>query len=242
MLDEPTIGLHPRDNRILLDALARLEGNGNTLVVVEHDDDTIRRASHIIDIGPGAGIRGGRVVAQGSAQDLIDAPESVTGRYLAKPLAHPLNGRRAVTADTPMIRVHGARLHNLRSVDASIPIGRLSVVTGVSGSGKSTLAREVLLDNLVQAVSQGKAPGWSGCERITGWEVIDRVLEVDQTPSAKRRARVPPPMSGSGTMCASNSPIRARRACAAGPRRASRSILATAAARSARARACAPSK
>ncbi|KDD62834.1 excinuclease ABC, A subunit [Bordetella bronchiseptica OSU553] len=185
VLDEPTIGLHPRDNRILLDALARLEGNGNTLVVVEHDDDTIRRASHIIDIGPGAGIRGGRVVAQGSAQDLIDAPESVTGRYLAKPLAHPLNGRRAVTADTPMIRVHGARLHNLRSVDASIPIGRLSVVTGVSGSGKSTLAREVLLDNLVQAVSQGKAPGWSGCERITGWEVIDRVLEVDQTPIGK---------------------------------------------------------
>ncbi|ULY60530.1 excinuclease ABC subunit UvrA [Bordetella pertussis] len=185
VLDEPTIGLHPRDNRILLDALARLEGNGNTLVVVEHDDDTIRRASHIIDIGPGAGIRGGRVVAQGSAQDLIDAPESVTGRYLAKPLAHPLNGRRAVTADTPMIRVHGARLHNLRSVDASIPIGRLNVVTGVSGSGKSTLAREVLLDNLVQAVSQGKAPGWSGCERITGWEVIDRVLEVDQTPIGK---------------------------------------------------------
>ena len=105
VLDEPTIGLHPRDNRILLDALARLEGNGNTLVVVEHDDDTIRRASHIIDIGPGAGVRGGRVVAQGSAQDLIDAPESVTGRYLAQPLNHPLQGRRPVEADTPMIQI-----------------------------------------------------------------------------------------------------------------------------------------
>ena len=185
VLDEPTIGLHPRDNRILLDALARLEGNGNTLVVVEHDDDTIRRASHIIDIGPGAGIRGGRVVAQGSAQDLIDAPESVTGRYLAKPLQHPLQGRRPVEADTPMIEIKGARLHNLRSVDAKIPVGRLSVVTGVSGSGKSTLAREVLLDNLMQAVSQGKAPGWAGCESIRGWEAIDRVLEVDQTPIGK---------------------------------------------------------
>ncbi|HEY9274469.1 excinuclease ABC subunit UvrA [Achromobacter sp.] len=185
VLDEPTIGLHPRDNRILLDALARLEGNGNTLVVVEHDDDTIRRASHIIDIGPGAGIRGGRVVAQGSAQDLIDAPESVTGRYLAKPLQHPLQGRRPVEADTPMIEIKGARLHNLRSVDAKIPVGRLSVVTGVSGSGKSTLAREVLLDNLMQAVSQGKSPGWAGCENIKGWEAIDRVLEVDQTPIGK---------------------------------------------------------
>ena len=114
--------------------LARLEGNGNTLVVVEHDDDTIRRASHIIDIGPGAGVRGGRVVAQGSAQDPIDAPESVTGRYLAHPLKHPLQGRRPVEADTPMIQIRGARLHNLRHVDAQIPVGRLSVVTGVSGS------------------------------------------------------------------------------------------------------------
>ncbi|MVW77410.1 excinuclease ABC subunit UvrA [Bordetella sp. 02P26C-1] len=185
VLDEPTIGLHPRDNRILLDALARLEGNGNTLVVVEHDDDTIRRASHIIDIGPGAGVRGGRVVAQGTAQDLIDAPESVTGRYLAKPLKHPLNGRRAVDADTPMIQIHGAHLHNLRQVDARLPIGRLSVVTGVSGSGKSTLAREVLLDNLALAVGKDATPRWQGCARITGWEAIDRVLEVDQTPIGK---------------------------------------------------------
>ena len=185
VLDEPTIGLHPRDNRILLDALARLEGNGNTLVVVEHDDDTIRRASHVIDIGPGAGIRGGRVVAQGTVDDVMNSPDSVTGRYLKTPLAHPLQGRRPVEADTPMIEIRGARLHNLRSVDAKIPVGRLSVVTGVSGSGKSTLAREVLLDNLTQAVSQGKAPGWAGCESIKGWEAIDRVLEVDQTPIGK---------------------------------------------------------
>ncbi|MBV6304766.1 excinuclease ABC subunit UvrA [Candidimonas humi] len=186
VLDEPTIGLHARDNRILLDALGKLEGHGNTLVVVEHDDDTIRRASHIIDIGPGAGVRGGRVVAQGSARDLIDSPESVTGRYLAHPLHHPLQARRAVNRDTPMVEVRGAHLHNLHNVRAAIPVGRLSVITGVSGSGKSTLAREVLLDNLARAVSQGKAPAaWHGCTGIEGWERIDRVLEVDQTPIGK---------------------------------------------------------
>ena len=185
VLDEPTIGLHPRDNRILLDALSSLEGNGNTLVVVEHDEDTIRRASHIIDIGPGAGVRGGRVVAEGTAQDLIDAPESVTGRYLAHPLTHPLNPRRPVDGDTPSLLVHGAHRHNLKQVDARFPVGRLTVVTGVSGSGKSTLAREVLLDNLHAAVAAQGAPRWSGCADITGWEQIDRVLEVDQTPIGK---------------------------------------------------------
>ncbi len=185
VLDEPTIGLHPRDNRILLDALGKLEGNGNTLVVVEHDDDTIRRAAHIIDIGPGAGVRGGQVVAQGTLQELMASETSVTGRYLAHPLRHPLQPRRPVSDDTPFIQVHGARLHNLRQVDARLPIGRLSVVTGVSGSGKSTLAREVMLDNLVAAVAQRKAPAWHGCESITGWEPIDRVLEVDQTPIGK---------------------------------------------------------
>jgi len=185
VLDEPTIGLHPRDNRILLGALSRLEKNGNTLVVVEHDEDTIRRAEHIIDIGPGAGIRGGRVVAQGSLQDLMDAPESTTGHYLKHPLAHPLQPRRPIAKDTPMITVKGAKLHNLRHLTAHFPIGRLSVVTGVSGSGKSTLAREVLLDNLAAAVSLRADPQWHGCERIEGWNSIDRVLEVDQTPIGK---------------------------------------------------------
>ena len=185
VLDEPTIGLHPRDNRILLGALSRLEQNGNTLVVVEHDDDTIRRAEHVIDIGPGAGIRGGRVVAQGTLQDLMEAPESTTGHYLRNPLAHPIQPRRPIATDTPMITVKGARMHNLRQVDAHFPIGRLSVVTGVSGSGKSTLAREVLLDNLSAAVSMRTDPDWVGCEAIEGWQKIDRVLEVDQTPIGK---------------------------------------------------------
>ena len=185
VLDEPTIGLHPRDNRILLGALSRLEKNGNTLVVVEHDDDTIRRAEHIIDIGPGAGVRGGRVVAQGTLQDLMDAPESTTGHYLRHPLAHPLQPRRPIAKDTPMITVKGATLHNLRGVTAHFPIGRLSVVTGVSGSGKSTLAREVLLDNLSAAIAARGAQPWFGCADITGWEALDRVLEVDQTPIGK---------------------------------------------------------
>jgi excinuclease ABC subunit A len=192
VLDEPTIGLHPRDNRILLNALSRLEGKGNTLVVVEHDEDTIRRAAHVIDIGPGAGVRGGRVVAQGTVQDIMDNPDSLTGKYLRHPLKHPLQPRRPVDADTPSIQVKGARLHNLANVEARFPIGRLTVVTGVSGSGKSTLAREVLLDNLHREVANAALReekrtkmAWKGCAGITGWETIDRVLEVDQTPIGK---------------------------------------------------------
>jgi len=185
ILDEPTIGLHPRDNQILLNALSKLEGNGNTLVVVEHDDDTIRRAEHIIDIGPGAGVRGGQVVAQGSLADIMASERSTTGHYLKNPLSHPSQPRRAVPKDTPKITIKGAHLHNLRHVDAAIPVGRLTVVTGVSGSGKSTLAREVLLDNLVQVIRAGGVSQWYGCEQINGWESIDRVLEVDQTPIGK---------------------------------------------------------
>src|SRR6185503_3108899 len=111
VLDEPTIGLHPRDNQILLDALHKLGDKGNTLVVVEHDEDTIRRADHIIDIGPGAGKRGGRLIAEGTAADLADHPDSLTGRFLASPLKHPLLERRTVTATTPMLELRGANLH-----------------------------------------------------------------------------------------------------------------------------------
>ncbi|MCD8538080.1 MAG: excinuclease ABC subunit UvrA [Burkholderiaceae bacterium] len=185
VLDEPTIGLHPRDNQILLNALTKLEGNGNTLVVVEHDDDTIRRAQHIIDIGPGAGVRGGRVVGHGDLQAIMNNPDSVTGRYLREPLKHPLQERRTVDKSIDRIKVKGARLHNLQLVDAEIPVGRLTVVTGVSGSGKSSFAREVLLENMTSAVSAGQPDKWFGCEDIAGWESIDRVLEVDQTPIGK---------------------------------------------------------
>ncbi len=188
ILDEPTIGLHPRDNRILLDTLARLEAKGNTLVVVEHDEDTIRRAEHVIDLGPGAGTQGGHVVAQGTAEELIQHPESVTGRFLAQPLRHPLQPRRPVNRGTPSITLRGAKLHNLKNVDVRVPLGRLTVVTGVSGSGKSTLARDVLYGNLQHLLSEQrrKQPAdLVGCAAIDGWAQIGRVLEVDQTPIGK---------------------------------------------------------
>ncbi|MGO9513990.1 MAG: excinuclease ABC subunit UvrA [Steroidobacteraceae bacterium] len=193
VLDEPTIGLHPRDNIALLDTLDRLRGKGNTLVVVEHDEDTIRRADHVIDLGPGAGTRGGRLVAQGTATELARQKNSATGRCLAEPLRHSRGRRRTVDGDTPSIHIRGAALHNLRKVDARIPLGRLSVITGVSGSGKSSLARDVLLGNLKRLLSRpsraNRAPrhafGVAGCESITGWQSISRVLEVDQAPIGK---------------------------------------------------------
>ncbi len=197
VLDEPTIGLHARDNHILLNALHQLGTKGNTLVVVEHDEDTIRRADHIIDIGPSAGQRGGRLVAQGSVADLQAAADSQTGRYLLHAMRHPLQARRAV-ADGPWLIVHGAQLHNLQQVTARVPLSRLVAVTGVSGSGKSTLARDVLLANVAAWVAQrqtqagrqamdrdGKAPPLQGCTGLSGFETLDRVLEVDQTPIGK---------------------------------------------------------
>ena len=204
VLDEPTIGLHARDNQILLDALHKLGDKGNTLVVVEHDEDTIRRADHVIDIGPSAGKRGGRVVAQGTVDEVQRAEESLTGRYLRDAIRHPLHARRLVSESAEdgegavsWLAVAGANLHNLQSVDVSIPLNRLVVVTGVSGSGKSTLARDVLLDNVQAIVQQrstkagrdadaaGKRPRWAGCTGVAGYEEIDRVLEVDQTPIGK---------------------------------------------------------
>ncbi|MGO9932070.1 MAG: excinuclease ABC subunit A, partial [Steroidobacteraceae bacterium] len=192
VLDEPTIGLHPRDNLILLDTLDRLREKGNTLVVVEHDEDTIRRADHVIDLGPGAGTRGGRLVAQGTAAQLSRLGNSATGRFLAAPLKHSRSRRRAVERETPMIEIRGAGLHNLRRVDARIPLGRLTVITGVSGSGKSSLARDVLLGNLKNLLARGRLDRarkadalLQGCEAISGWQSISRVLEVDQTPIGK---------------------------------------------------------
>ena len=198
VLDEPTIGLHARDNRILLDALKVLSDKGNTLVVVEHDEDTIRRADHIIDIGPSAGKRGGHLVAQGSVSDLMAAPDSQTGRYLKHAMQHPLQARRAVAGSSAgWLGVKGAFLHNLQQVNVNLPLQRLVAVTGVSGSGKSTLARDVLLANVSAVVAQrstqagrkandaGKHPAWQGCKNLQGYEDIDRVLEVDQTPIGK---------------------------------------------------------
>jgi excinuclease ABC subunit A len=189
VLDEPTIGLHPRDNRILLDTLARLGAKGNTLVVVEHDEDTIRQAEHVIDLGPGAGRLGGEIVAQGTARELEANPDSLTGRFLRHPLQHPLQPRRPVAKSAPAVEVAGARLHNLDDIGVRFPLSRLSVVTGVSGSGKSTLARDVLHENLLALVAAARdrkpAPSLVGTKSIRGWESVTRVLEVDQTPIGK---------------------------------------------------------
>ena len=211
ILDEPTIGLHPRDNARLLTTLARLEGKGNTIVVVEHDEETIRHAEHLIELGPGAGRQGGRVVAEGSLQDLMASPESATGHMLREPLLHPSRPRRPVIAfdrggrceaaggsSTPWLHIRGAHLNNLRDLDVGIPLGRLVCVTGVSGSGKSTLVREVLLPSLQQLLKSAPRPSsnrrrregasgveLAGCQAIEGWEGIERVIEVDQTPIGK---------------------------------------------------------
>ena len=275
VLDEPTIGLHARDNRILLNALQSLSDKGNTLVVVEHDEDTIRRADHIIDIGPSAGKRGGRLVAQGSVADITASADSQTGRYLLHAMKHPMQVRRSVSVSTrgdgpdssygggtpksspspsphvetlasllnqlgsdpnsfqtanvaagdtatastkvkgkkkatlpavpdatevtttQWLTLTGANLHNLRQVDVQVPLKRLVAVTGVSGSGKSTLARDVLLANVQALVGQrstfagrtaqdaGHRVALSACTDVQGFETIDRVLEVDQTPIGK---------------------------------------------------------
>jgi excinuclease ABC subunit A len=176
ILDEPTIGLHHRDNQILLDVLEKLEAKGNSLVVVEHDEDTIRRAQHVVDLGPGAGKLGGEVVAQGTAEELMQNPASLTGRFLLQPLKHPLQPRRPVSKKADSIEVQKASLHNLKNVDVRIPVGRLVAVTGVSGSGKSTLALDVLYNSLKEAQS-------IGCKAVKG--KVERVLEVDQTPIGK---------------------------------------------------------
>lgn len=187
VLDEPTIGLHPRDNAILLNAIEELTKKGNTLVVVEHDEDTIRRADHIIDIGPGSGVRGGKLVAEGSIEDIMAADESLTGQFLRNPVVHQGKPANVFNPQTdPKITVVDPIMHNLTGGRFDIPLGKLTVVTGVSGSGKSTLTRDILYDNLYRSVTaKHKAVAWSGCTRIEGHEQIDRVLEVDQTPIGK---------------------------------------------------------
>ena len=159
VLDEPTIGLHPRDNDALLDTLAALRAKGNSLVIVEHDEETMRRADTIVDLGPLAGVHGGEVCAIGSLDDIAACERSATGKYLRHPLAHPTRGTRRPLGDAHWLELHGAKTNNLKSVDVRFPIGRLSVITGISGSGKSTLMRGVLKPAVQAELSRKRAHG-----------------------------------------------------------------------------------
>ncbi|HXS81043.1 MAG TPA: excinuclease ABC subunit A, partial [Gammaproteobacteria bacterium] len=212
ILDEPTIGLHPRDNALLLATIEKLVSKGNTVVVVEHDEETIRRAEHVVDLGPGAGRNGGEVVVNGSFADLVASERSITGQALRArppwtagvpqmqgaicgPSQHPLRERRKTlpktsnhgALDTAWLELEGVTRHNLRDLDVALPLARLVCVTGVSGSGKSTLLRDVLEDNLARLVAarRGQVPKLSALKSLKGWQGIGRVLEVDQTPIGK---------------------------------------------------------
>ncbi len=180
ILDEPSIGLHQRDNAKLLKTLKKLRDLGNTLIVVEHDEETMREADHVIDIGPGAGINGGHVVAQGTIQDICASPESVTGQYLSGRKTIPVPDKRR-KGNGKLLRIRGASENNLRHIDVDIPLGKLICVTGVSGSGKSSLINEVLYKTLAMQKNRMKVrPG--KCDGIDGLEYVDKVIALDQSP------------------------------------------------------------
>ncbi|MFA6110850.1 MAG: excinuclease ABC subunit UvrA, partial [Candidatus Latescibacterota bacterium] len=180
LLDEPTIGLHPRDNRRLLDALRRLQELGNTLVLVEHDRDTLEAADHIVDLGPGAGAEGGEVVGAGTPAQLRRSRTSLTGAYLAGRLQIPVPSRRR-TGTGRTLTLRGAAANNLRSVDVAFPLGTLICVTGVSGSGKSSLVQDVL-HRALEAALQGGEPPAGEHRGLEGIEHLDKVIDIDQTP------------------------------------------------------------
>ena len=180
ILDEPSIGLHQRDNDKLLDTLKHLRDLGNTLIVVEHDEDTMRAADYLIDIGPGAGVHGGQVVSAGTPEEVMADPNSLTGQYLSGKKQIPLPAERR-KGSGKALRVIGAAENNLRGIDVTFPLGTFTVVTGVSGSGKSSLVNEVLFKRLGAELMRMKVhPG--KCERIEGIEYLDKVVDIDQSP------------------------------------------------------------
>ena len=180
ILDEPSIGLHQRDNDKLIATLKRLRDLGNTLLVVEHDEDTMRAADHIVDIGPGAGVHGGEVVAQGTLEDIMAQPRSMTGQYLSGAKKIPVPASRRV-GNGKTLRVCGARENNLQNIDVDIPLGTFTCVTGVSGSGKSSLVNEILYKALASKLNRARLrPGL--VDRLEGLEHLDKVVGIDQSP------------------------------------------------------------
>jgi excinuclease ABC subunit A len=200
VLDEPSIGLHQRDNARLLETLKRLRDLGNTVIVVEHDEDAIRLADYVVDVGPGAGVHGGRIVAQGAPADIMAEPASLTGRYLTGVLGIEVPERRAGDPRR-VLRVVNARGHNLKNVTAEIPLGLFTCVTGVSGGGKSTL----LIDTLYKAVARklnGASDAPAPHDRIEGLEHLDKVIDIDQSPIGRT------PRSNPATYTGAFTPIR----------------------------------
>jgi excinuclease ABC subunit A len=201
VLDEPSIGLHQRDNERLLGTLRRLRDLGNTVIVVEHDEDAIMQADYVVDVGPGAGIHGGQIVAKGRPQDILDDPNSLTGRYLKGELSVPVPAKRRKSTKGRSLKIIGARGNNLKNVDVEIPLGTFTCITGVSGGGKSTL----IIDTLYKAVarqlnnaSDNPAPH----DRIDGMQHLDKVIDIDQSPIGRT------PRSNPATYTGAFTPIR----------------------------------
>ncbi len=181
ILDEPSIGLHQRDNSRLLATLEQLRDLGNTVIVVEHDEETMRAADHVIDLGPGAGKHGGEIIAAGTVDEIMRNPASITGKFLSGELKIAVPSKRRPPEQHRMIRIEGAREHNLRNVDVEIPLGLFVAITGVSGSGKSTLIEDILHRALARHFYRARViPG--AHKRITGFEHIDKVIDIDQSP------------------------------------------------------------
>jgi excinuclease ABC subunit A len=181
VLDEPSIGLHQRDNHRLIETLQQLRDLGNSVIVVEHDEDMIRAADHVLDMGPGAGEQGGAIVAQGTPAEIAADPQSLTGQYLAGTRRIVVPTRRPVSDDQAWLRLLGCSGHNLKQVDLAIPVGRLTCVTGVSGSGKSTLVNDTLVAALAQSLNRAQAAP-APYRKLDGLEAFDKIISVDQNP------------------------------------------------------------
>jgi excinuclease ABC subunit A len=195
ILDEPSIGLHQRDNARLLDTLMGLRDLGNTVIVVEHDEDTIRAADHVVDLGPRAGRFGGEIVAEGTVAEILSHPDSLTARYLRGELRIPVPEVRRPRDPAKRLRIVGARENNLRKLDVDVPLGLFVAVTGVSGSGKSTLVTDILYQTLARHFYRAKVlPG--AHSRIEGLDLIDKVIEIDQSPIGRTPRSNPATYSG----------------------------------------------